>query len=382
MSHVPWMMRACQPQNPKWSSCFHIRNSWEEWDSNDRFLKVGALNGVRRVSILEKTWQTWGKGNATSDLLYPRFAKHLVWMMVQATCGSFDIIPRILWGGFKGVAGSRSKNSFRRWRLITLDDPNGWIRWIGWRWSTDWKLLQSDLDCFPKWRSLLFSRFKGTQKMGPNHQVTTWRTWLILVADVFLNINLCGSECLFVKIEFISNIILFSPRNYGEMIPFLTSICLQIGWFNHQPENLWQAGAQVLITCRDPGSFAEPLQEEIDGDVAVLTCLGRFVAAVEKGLVVLGVPGEGISPSDEFIYYMLPGVVFFCFLCAWEGILSHLFFFSHIFNAVPCITNLWFSSLFWDCHTKSKAWNKMFFFFFSEEGETEGAGFGSSSWRQ
>ena len=45
--------------------------------------------------------------------------------------------------------------------------------------------------------------------------------------------------------------------------------------------------------------------------------------------MILGVPGEvGISQSDEFIYYMLPGVVFFVFLCLGAHLISsiHLIF--------------------------------------------------------
>ena len=98
-----------------------------------------------------------------------------------------------------------------------------------------------------------------------------------LVAGVLLNINLFRSNgC------------------KGFLHPFFDS---------SHGSNLWdsQAGAQVLITCR---SDAENDAAESLRDVAVLTCLGRCVAAVEKAWWFMGVPGEGIGPSDEFIYYI------------------------------------------------------------------------------
>ena len=83
--------------------------------------------------------------------------------------------------------------------------------------------------------------------------------------------------------------------------------------------------------------------------------------------MILGVPGEGISQSDEFIYYMLPGVVFFVLLCAWEGILSHLFFFPISLMQSQASPIFDFHRYFGTAIPKAKLGKRCFFF---DEGET------------
>ena len=48
---------------------------------------------------------------------------------------------------------------------------------------------------------------------------------------------------------------LFSSRKLGKMIPILTSIFFQVGWFNHQVGNIDRPGphqllASMLVVCR------------------------------------------------------------------------------------------------------------------------------------
>lgn len=126
--------------------------------------------------------------------------------------------------------------------------------------------------------------------------------------------------------------------------------------------NLWdsQAGAQVLITCRDRAAenAAEPLR-----DVAVLTCLGVVCCCSGEGLVVYGCT-RWRHKSIRWIHllYVAWGRFFLFFVCLGGHLISFFLFFPYLLCSPRHHQSLIFSVIL-GLPFQKQSLGKDFFFF-------------------